>query len=282
MGKLCTSCGRPLSDGAKFCTGCGADASKEVHQVPAYQMSGELALPVEFNPSVGNFSEEGLLALLKGGFVGLLRNLKETLKDKKRLAIVIGLVLIWLIVNLLVAFDIFPLPVRMLSLLSSARGSLIGGSIGKGLFAAFLVQVTSGSKFLGGLKGGLKQVGGQIKNIKQSTAPLLLGTGAGLIAANLMGSSSLDNIMVSIAAFTLSAKALSGNGFLRRFTSALLQKTGNTYLTALMSGWTVGFALFMVVSLLPGRFNGYLVGVASLIVGVVFLFLNKSKKEADK
>jgi uncharacterized Zn finger protein (UPF0148 family) len=109
--------------------------------VPAYHSAGELALPSELDPFIGDFTGEGLLSLLKSGFRGLAGGFKKTLGDKKRLVVVIALAVVWLLVNLLAAFDFFPLPVRILSWLTAARGSLIGGSIGNGLVAALLAQV---------------------------------------------------------------------------------------------------------------------------------------------
>ena len=58
-----------------------------------------------------------MLSLLKSGFKGLAGGFKKTLGDKKRLVVVVALAVVWLLVNLLAAFDIFPFPVRILSCL---------------------------------------------------------------------------------------------------------------------------------------------------------------------
>lgn len=323
MGKLCTSCGTALNEGAKFCTKCGANAApvpeesgarseqavpkhgavltkveKQIKnevktkasayaqsvlsdRVPAFQSAGELALPSELSPSLGDFAGEGLLSLLKSGFRGLAGGFKKTLGNKKRLLVVIALAVVWLLVNLLAAFDIFPLPVRGLSWLTAARGSLIGGSIGKGLVAALFAQVIADKGMLKSIKSGMSQLVSGIKSGKQAYAPLLMGAGSGLIACNLMISSNLQNAMVCIAGFALSAKALAGNGFLRRLTSALLPKANGSAVTALMSGWTLGFAAFTAVSLLPGGGNGYLLGLLLLIAGRILLAVGKNKKEVS-
>lgn len=246
---------------------------------PAYGLAGELALPSQLVPATGDFTGEGMLSLLKSGFKGLAGGFKKTLGDKKRLVVVVALAVVWLLVNLLAAFDIFPLPVRILSWLTAARGSLIGGSIGKGLVAALFAQVIADKGILKSLKSGMSQLVSSTKSGKQAYAPLLMGAGAGLIACNLMISSNLQNSMVCIAGFALSVKTLTRNGFLRRLISAIIPKSNNVTVTAVMSGWTLGFAIFMVASLVPGRFNGYVFGLLLLIAGGIFLAVVKNKKE---
>jgi hypothetical protein len=247
--------------------------------IPAYQMAGELGLPMELAPVTGDFAGEGVLSLLKSGFRGLVGGLKRTLGDKKRLGIVVALVLVWLVVNLLAALGIFPLPVRMLSWLTAARGSLIGGSIGKGLVAALFAQIITDQEMLQRLKGGISQLTAAVKGGKKTAAPLLLGAGAGLIACNLLVSSNLQNTMVCVAGFALAAKALTRNGFLRRLTKSLLPKVKDTAVTAVMGGWTLGFALFAAVSLLSGGSNGYILGVLLVIASGGMMIVGKSKKE---
>ena len=247
--------------------------------IPAYQMAGELSLSSELISTTGNLAGEGLLSLLKGGFSGLADGFKRTLSEKKRLSIVIALAVIWLLVNLLAALGIFPLPVRVLSWMTAARGSLIGGSIGKGLVAALLAQMIADKGMFQGLKAGIGQLTAAIKGGKKAYVPLLLGAGAGLTACNLMVFSSLQNTMVCIAGFALSVRALTRNGFLRRLTASLFSNANNSTLTAVMGGWTLGFALFAAVSFLPGGKNGYLIGILLLIVGGVLAVIAKNSNE---
>jgi hypothetical protein len=230
----------------------------------------ELVLPQELIP----FPEVvdvngGRIAVLKSGIGGVIRGFKSTIRDKKRLVVVIALVSIWLLVNLLAALDIYPLPVRLLAWLTAAQGSLIGGTIGKGLVAALFAQIITDKEILQSIKKGISQLTTVAKADKKSYAPLMLGAGAALIASNMMVSSDLQNTMVAIAAFVLSAKALTNNGFLQRLTMTYAPKAQNNITGTLMSGWTLGFALFAVISLLPGGGNGYLLGAMLLIVAVI-------------
>jgi hypothetical protein len=249
--------------------------------IPASQSTGELSLPSELMPA-GIPAGDGLLSVLKGGFKSLAGGFKRTLGDKKRLVIVIALAAAWLAVNLLAALDIAPFPLRVISWLTAARGSLIGGSVAKGLVAALLVQLIVDKETLQKLKDGVSKLTAAVKDSKKDVAPLLLGAGAGLCACNLMISSNLQNAMVCIVGFALSAKALTQSGFLRRLTASLFSKASSSAITAVMGGWTLGFALFAAVSLLPGGRNGYLVGVLLLIIGGVLAVIAKnSNKEVS-
>jgi hypothetical protein len=217
--------------------------------------------------------------VLKGGISGLLNGFKRVFGDKKRLVLVIALVITWLLVNFLASLGIFSLPVRFLSWLTAAQGSIIGGSIGKGLIAALLAQFITEHGMFQSVKRGLGQLGGMVKGSKGATGPLLIGLGVALIVSNMMISSHLQNTMICLAAFLLSAKALTHHGFLWKFIKALLPKAKNTTLTTLMGGWTMGFALFAAISFLPGGNNGYVLGALLLLAGEIVAILNRNKKE---
>jgi len=249
--------------------------------VPAYQMAGELGLPLELVPAMDDFAGENVFSVLKNGFRNLGAGLKGTLHDKKRLGLVLALVLVWLVVNFLAAFGISPLPVRLLSWLTAARGSLLGGSIAKGLVAALFAQIITNQEMGQSLKGGLGQLIAVVKGGKKTGGPLLLGAGVGLIACNLLVSSNLQNTMVCVAGFVLAAKALTRNDFLRRLTRALLPKAKDTGITGVMAGWTLGFVLFAAVSLLPGGGNGYILGILLVIVSGALTIAGKGPKEVS-
>jgi hypothetical protein len=247
--------------------------------VPAYGTAGEITLPQGLTPFPAIADGEGLFSVLRSGLSRLKGGFKRTLGDKKRLVMVIALVIIWLLVNVLASSGIFPLPVRLLSWLTAAQGSFIGGTIGKGLVAALLAQLVADQGMLQTVKSGLGQLGGKAKGLRGAAGPLLIGLGVALIAGNLMMSSHLQNTMVCLAAFLLSAKALTHHGFLRRLINALLPKAQNTTVTTLMRGWALGFALFAVISFLPGGGNGYVLGSMLLVIGVILVLVNKNKKE---
>lgn len=244
-----------------------------------YVTAGEVALPLEFSSVMVDANGEGLISILKSGFRGLVGGFKRTLGDKKRLTLVIVLSVIWLVVNILAVLEIFPLPIKLLSWLTAAQGSILGGAIGKGLVAALLAQLISNKGMFKTFKNGLGQLKGMLKGGKETIAPLLFGGGIALVACNVMISSNMQNSMVCIAAFLLSIKAQTQNGFVRRLAAALLPKATSTTITKLMGGWTIGFALFAVISILPGGRNGYLLGILMLIVCGIMTIVGKNKKE---
>ena len=245
----------------------------------ASSVKGELVLPMELNVLPKGLVNETPLTVLLGGLKDLAGNLKNTLKNRRLQIMVLVLVLLWLFINFMLAAGNFSLPVRLLSWLTAAQGSLIGGSIGKGLLAAFLAQIIVNPKTLQGLKGGIGQLTAVIKGGKESYAPLMLGMGTALIVSNLMISSSLQNSMVPIAAFALSIKALNGNGYLRRFVQALPLKSGTANTTFIMQGWALGFALFVPVSFVTGGKNGFILGIPLIIAGIILAITAKKNQE---
>lgn len=251
--------------------------------IPSLRTAGEITLPLDFTPFPIDGEVESLFNVLKNGLRELVSGFKGTLRDKKMLrVVVIPLTIIWLVVNILAALDIFPLPVRLLSWLTFARGSLLGGTVGKGLVAAFLAQIFVDKGWARSLKRGLGQLSGLVKGSRGARGPLLLGMGLALIICNLMISSYLQNTMVSVAGFVLSAKALTHNGFLQRLVTALLPKAKSNEVTTLMGGWALGFLLFVPLSLLPGGGNGYILGVIFLLGVVITKFMGDKKSSHNQ
>jgi hypothetical protein len=152
--------------------------------------------------------------------------------------------------------------------------------VGKGLVVAMMAQLLTDKHMLKSVTGGIRQLIPMFKGGIKAYSSLLLGAGAGLIVSNMMVTSNLQNTMVSIAGFALSAKALMGNGLLRRLTSSLMPKNGNAGVSSVMGGWTLGFALYILVSLIPGGHNGYIFGAVLFIVGIILMILKNNKKVA--
>ncbi|MDD4078050.1 MAG: hypothetical protein PHT03_08805, partial [Bacilli bacterium] len=86
--------------------------------------------------------------LIKESFGKLILSLKSIFKNKKRLILIGIIALLWIIFILLPVFGINPLPVKILSFLTFAQGGIsmnplrvIGGVIGKGVFAIFFLSL---------------------------------------------------------------------------------------------------------------------------------------------
>lgn len=243
------------------------------------ETKGEFALPRQFIPFESSADCEGLFSVLKGGLRSLIGGFKRTLGDKKRLTIVIALVLVWFLVNILALSGIYPLPIRLLSWLTAARGSLIGGAIGKGLIAALFAQIITNKETSQSIKGGICQLTSLLKEGKESYSSLLLGMGAALIACNMMVSSNIQNTMVSISAFIFSLRALTRKGFLGQLIRSILPKSKDASITPIMGGWALGFLVFTLISLLPGGKSGYFIGILLLVIGLIAEKTNNNKKE---
>ena len=314
MSKFCRNCGSTLSDSAKFCRSCGTETQVAIAKTLAVPSVGEAAtmtenaafapasagevcfvhvLPQYFSTATGPFK------CLIQGLTGLLRGFGATFKDKKRWIPALILAFSWFILTLLPLLGINPSPVRWLSFLTFAQGGttggiagLIGGVIGKGVVAYFLMSLVlplnRGQKPFAGITGGLKQFFPAMgtKNPKQF-ALLLGGAGAALIGYSFMtGAVSLQNSMTGIAAFFLSLRALSDKaGFLRRFLLSFSQKAGANSISAgakasrLVAGWTAGFALGIVLSALKiGKFS-LLSGAILLAAAIVLGLIVRDKRE---
>ena len=86
--------------------------------------------------------------LIASRFKELPKKLGQFFKDPKKLLPVLGMVVLWLITYLLRAFGVDGIPAKILSFITFAGSSsfsnplaLLGGLVGKGIFAA---AVTSG------------------------------------------------------------------------------------------------------------------------------------------
>lgn len=309
MSQFCTACGAPLHENVKFCTECGAPVKSEeseqsassfispekakaaaqlLHTSRAPATVGEISLPQEMFslpvPEVVN-----TLVVLGSGVRQLLANTQAALRDKKRLIPALVLAVLWIVLIFLPRAGTDAVPVRILSWLTFAQGGLnggliskIGGILGKGLLAAFFTSLIIDKSSMGQMKAGLSALIAGLKGEKQTLASWLLGTALALILYNIMvGSTSLPNSMAAIACFVLSLRGLAGGGgFARQFFTSVFYKkpVHSTSSNRFMAGWTAGFALSFVLSVLPGGFNGYILG-GIFLIAVVIVKITGSKGE---
>jgi len=316
MSKFCRNCGVQLKPDVKFCAPCGVEAQVTGAQTLAVSPVGatvKMAANASFAsatagescfthslPGAGEISAAiGPLKVLFQGLSGLFRGFGSAIKDKKRLIPALMLALLWFILTLLPLLGINPMPVKWLSFLTFAGGGtsngitgLVGGVVGKGVFAYFLmslvIPLTRGQKPFAGVGRGIKQFFQSIgaKSLAQ-LAPLLLGTGAALIGYNFItGNASIQNSMVGIAALLLSLRALSNKaGFLRGFFLSFFKRVGvnstltSAYVNRLITGWTSGFAIGVVISSLKIGSLSLLFGAILLLAAVVLGFVSRGSKE---
>lgn len=319
MSKICKNCGTQLDSDVDFCVSC--EVQKKLSDPPTLEVSpvsegikmvtntvfaSGAAGESQFSHALSGAAGEVVAAIgpfkvLSQSISGLFSGFSTIFKDKKRLISTLVLALIWFVLTLLPLLGINPVPVRWLSFLTFAQGGtsggiigFVGGALGKGIFAYFLMSIvmplTRGQKPFAGIGGGLKQffTALKVKNIAE-VAPLLLGAGIALISYNFMtGNTSLQNSMMGVAALLLSLRALSGKaGFLRRFFSAFIAKKTKEIklntgaINRVIAGMTAGFALALPLSALNiNRLQlPYLLGALLLIVGLILGIVLKADKE---
>lgn len=263
----------------------------------AGEMSFTQSMPAAGNgiPGMGPFKY-----LLSG--IGLIfKGFKEVFVNKKRSIPVLVISLIWFLLMLLPVLGVNSSAQNWLSFLTFAQGgtgggllSVVGGFIGKGIFAYFLTSLLlplSGGKPFAGLGGGLKTLFGSFGfRDKKAFALLLTGIGLALICYNfLTGNASLQNSMVGIAAFLVSLRALANNGgFLRGFFMSFLKKStkaavpASSNATCIMAGWTWGFALGVLLSGTGISNIGYLAGIIIVIIAVILRIIFGRRADLQK
>ncbi|NCC87164.1 MAG: hypothetical protein EOM05_04775 [Clostridia bacterium] len=251
--------------------------------------SGEFALPQELIP-ITITDNENIVGMIFGGVKRTIAGFKKVLKNKKQLFPVLILAIIWTVLTFLPAIGINPLPVKLLSYLTFARGGIngnilnkIGGFAVKGLFASLLSSFFSDKNTISNIKSGFSVLKNNIKGKKSVSPVWLFGVGFALFIYNLMVvNTTWQNAMAGIVCFAISLRALaSGNSFVFKLFNLLISKikiVKSTEVTRLMTGWTSGFGLGVLVSLIPISNGGYLFGCLAIIVAVIMFIVEKPKQ----
>jgi hypothetical protein len=238
---------------------------------------------------------------LLNGVTRIFSGLKNASKNKKQLLSVMILTITWLLLTVLPILGISPGFFTYLNFLTFAQGGLdngisgiIGGTIGKGVFAYFLFSLLmpgKGIKMFAGVGGGVKNLFGSLKvKNKEILALMLLAFSVALFAYKFMtGDASLQNSMAGIAAFFISVRALaSKGGFLRGFASSILNKHFKNLLPAdianinpIIAGWTAGFGFAVFLSAMGiGAMCTFVAILLFITALIVFLVAGKKKEGA--
>ena len=273
----------------------GANLASKLLQTTstASSISGESAFSVPSFNSGGVMSAISPFTTLFSGAKRIFTSFKSAFKDKKKLIPAIVLAVTWILLTLLPMLGVNPLPVKLASWLTFAQGgvsnnvlNIIGGVIGKGVFATLIVSLFSGGNPLKKIKSGFGKLISSFKcsNLGQ-TGALLLGAGIALVAYNFMaGFSSLIQSMAGISALLLTLRSLgSSGGFLRKFVGGFTAKKGSPVNTntvnRVLAGMTTGFAAAVMLSAVPWGYTPYCVGAAAAVAGVILCIVGGNKKE---
>ena len=251
--------------------------------------AGEISLTSEMFPlAMPGFANP--FAVLGSGLKRMLAGFKAAFGDKKRLIPALVLAVWWIVFIFLPPAVKEAFPAKVLSWLTFAQGGLqggflnmIGGIVGKGLLAAFFTSLIMDKSTLSRMKAGISAVTGGLKGERSTLASWLLGTALALILYNIMvGSTSMQNSMAALACLGLSLGGLAGGGgFARQFFTSLFYKKSEhpSGSNRFMAGWAAGFAIAFVFSLLPGGYNGYILGGIFLILAVIAKLTGRNREE---
>ena len=196
------------------------------------------------------------------------------------------MVAMWLINYLLRAFGVNGIFTRILSFISFAGSfsfsnplAMLGGLVGKGIFAAAVTSVVSLSvnrktrasqprRSFGELFKGAFGVSGE------TIFGWLCGIGAALIVyCFISGGNGLMSVMGGAAAAFTAIRAASGSGFARQFIGSLKVKNPKP-LEGIMCGMAVGFPAATLIWLIPSSMTFLLViGILLLLGGGTLMIL---------
>lgn len=316
--RFCTECGKELITGNKFCIYCGnkievkaqeaiVDTVKTMRQIVgntsfASAIGGEMIFIQQIPSTNKILSTIGPIRYLFNSIVSIFKNFKQIFRNKKKFILVIIMTIIWIALTILQTFGITGTPIRYLSFLTFARGGMsqglsrvIGGTLGKGLFAYFVTSLVlpifSGEKPFKGVGVGIKTLFSSlaIKEIKGLTL-ILLGGGISLISYNfLTGNGAMINSMPGIVGFILSLRALSRkSGFLRGFIISIGNKfskkkhVDSLYINKIISGFTIGFGLSIPLSTIGFSYTCYFTGGLCIGISILLKIVVGNRKGVEK
>lgn len=314
---VCPSCGAPLLTAVRFCGECGADVSS---QFESLRTAGEpsavketapkrnkaetvravvnAAKAVEksvfFAPNFAGEFELGTVSMIpnpasviSGGFKSLLTSLKSFFKNPKAFIPTLLISAVWLTLNILKANGIDPVPTQILSVLTFSNAgfsdnalNIVGGVLGKGVFAAALVSligiITNKNK---GQRRGVGEVLFKSFGVdSQTLGAYIFGAGLALMLFVFMSGNDVNytSVMGGAAAAFASARSALNGGFLSRLFASFEQKSVVKTAEGIPRGMAAGFAAAALLGLIPNFTLALLVsGIAIAFIGAVVMILQK-------
>lgn len=287
MEKFCRYCGSQLYPGEEFCSFCGKQVVKD--SGPYVETSA--------NKSVG-VNDERSRSSNKSTIFRIIDPLRQFFKNPTQWISMIVLAVLWFILSMLVAQDINPWIVKVISFLTFAQAGMyggvvgaLGGIIGKAIFAYVI------SLLITSLLGRRKSSQTIRKNLKTSfttltiesinqVAPLVLGMAMALIAFNfLTGNGSLVNGMAGILGLGLSLKSLvRRNGFIWSIFLFIANKLSKARVyrenlaSLMVMGYGVGSILGIILSIIPWPYLSYMVGSVFFLGGLIFSIILRPRE----
>lgn len=306
---FCPKCGNKLPDDARFCDKCGNPVNGVQSDIPpkkadeqriqppeqsvrrtfgfaASAAAGEAALGSYGDGPAGAISGviPGPSKVIVTGLKSLFTSIGSSFKDPKRLIPAFVLTAVWLVLNILQACGINPVPTRILSFLTFANGGMsggffgaIGGIIGKGIFAGALVSLIGLFTRKGGEKRSFKDTVKGAFGVSLGTLwPYICGIGAAmLLYLFISGGATRISFMGGIAASFLAARAALSGGFLRRLLGSFTKSKSPSHpnVSGLTRGLSVGFAASALIGLSGVNLILVITGSVLFAGGIVMMIL---------
>ncbi len=336
MSRFCQNCGAPLSPDSTFCKSCGmrdrAEGQGEVldksalsaltDKQPDKQAEKQTdRLPdkqVEVLPKIQSDKQAEIqtgtlqdLQLDKQRHPGPVRFIATSLRqgtaslaayfrNPRKMIPILGLAVVWLVLSILPAMGINPLPVKVLSFVTFAQGGMyggfwgaLGGVLGKAVFAwffsALLIPLVTGKVSGKGFGTGMKQffAGFYIHGLGVLAA-LLAGIGLALIIFNfLSGNASLVNSMPGIVGIIMAIRiGFRRSGFFWGLILSFANKRSkgkiptNMTINHMAAGYAAGSLAGVALSVVSVPYLQYLAGAILIIISIVVSIAAKTRKEA--
>lgn len=306
---FCPKCGNKLPDDARFCDKCGNPVSGVQSDIPpkkadeqriqppeqsvrrtfgfaASAAAGETALGSYGGVPAGAISGviPGPGKVIGAGLKSLFTSIGSSFKDPKRLIPAFVIAAVWLVLNILQACGINPVPTRILSFLTFANGGMsggffgaIGGIIGKGIFAGALVSLIGLFTRKGGEKRSFKDTVKGAFGVSLSTLwPYICGIGAAmLLYLFISGGATRISFTGGVAAAYLSARAALNTGFMRRLLGSFTKSKSPSHpnVSGLIRGLSVGFAASALIGLSGVNLILVITGSVLFAGGIVMMIL---------
>ena len=274
-----------------------AHETKKANSFKALSRAGEISVGGVF--STVSAKAGNVAGLIKNPGTVISNSIKQVgssfgsfFMDPKRWIPVAAVAVLWLVLNILKAAGVDPLPTRIMSFLTFANGGMnggvfgaIGGIIGKGVFAGAVVSLIT--LLTRKKSGGSRSFGDTLKGVfgvsLDTLWAYLLGAGVAIfLFFFISGGSTRMAFMGGAAAAFLSGRAALSNGFLKQFISSFTAKgkaalnSGrdvSSNITGFIRGLTAGFALGSLLGLININLILIILGGVLVVGGGVMLIL---------
>ncbi len=308
MSRFCQNCGAPLSPDSVFCLSCGikvqAEGQSEVRdksvpsvltdKQPDKQPDKQAEKQTDVQPQPGPVKY--IAASIRRGTASL----AAYFRNPRKMIPILVLAVVWLVLSILPAMGINPLPVKVLSFVTFAQGGMyggfwgaIGGILGTAVFAwffsALLIPLVTGKVSGKGFGTGMKQFfAGFYMHGLGVLAALLAGIGLALIIFNfLSGNASIINSMPGIVGIIMAIRiGFRRSGFFWGLMLSFANKKSkgkiptNMTINHMAAGYATGSLTGVALSVVSVPYLPYLAGAIFIVISIFISIAAKARKEA--